>query len=592
MIRELTNHWFRALTIVAIALWLLAAAGCSPESAAYKAGRKAELRKDYDTAVIDYQQALKYQPENPKYLIASKQARTKAGNFHLRQGMEFLGEGRVDEASGEFQRASKIDPSSEVAKQQLTRVLAQQAQAKASREKVLQQALKPPEAPPPASGVQLKPLPQEPIAHFHLSADSRRVFEALGKFADLNVVFNYDFQPRPLTLDLTNVKLEDALQAAAYEAHVFWKPISSNTLLIVPDSPTARREYEQDVVKTFHLSNPLAPADRTQISTALRQVLGLQHIIDNPSSNSIIIRDTPERVAAAGDIIRSLDLGKAEVLVDVQIIEADRNRMTQLGLVPATNLSLIPNPNITTTTSSSGGSTTSTSGVLAFGTNPLRWTDFALVLPSAQANALLSDATTRVLENPEVRSVDGGTAKLKIGSRIPYATGSFLPSFTGTTGSTGGGLGLLASTQFQYQDIGVNMEITPHLTANGEVALHAKVEILTQQGQETLGGGLSEPIFGQRSVEHDIQLEEGEASLLGGLIDRELSNTVGGIPGLGDIPVVKYLFSQTQRNTIDNEVMIMLTPHVVRLPETAPQTAATVSGESGPGAIPNLGGAP
>jgi general secretion pathway protein D len=591
LIPELTRYWARALAIAGAVVWILSAVGCAPDSAAYREGRKAEVRKDYDTAVIDYQQALKYQPENPKYLIASKLARTKAGNFHYAQGMQLLGEGRTDEAAGEFQRASKIDPSNQAARQQLTRVLAQQAQAKASREKALQQALKPPEAPPTTSGIQLKPLPQEPIAHFHLSADSRRVFEALGKFADLNVVFNYDFQPRPLTLDLTNVKLEDALQAAAYEAHVFWKPISSNTLLIIPDSPTSRREYEQDVVKTYHLSNPLAPADRTQISTALRQVLGLQHIIDNPSSNSIIIRDTPERVAAAGDIIRSLDLGKAEVLIDVEIIEADRNRMTQLGVIPATNLSLVPNPATTTSSSSSGGTTTSTPGI-----QPLNAVfssaNYAIVLPSAQANAILSDATTRVLENPEVRSVDGGTAKLKIGSRIPYATGSFLPSFTGTTGSTGGGLGLLASTQFQYQDIGVNMEITPHLTATGEVAMHAKIEILTQQGSETLGGGLSEPIFGQRSVEHDIQLEEGESSLLGGLIDRELNNTVGGLPGLGDLPVLKYLFSQTQRNTLDNEVMIMLTPHVVRLPETAPETSAAVSAETAAGVVPNLGGVP
>jgi general secretion pathway protein D len=265
--------------------------------------------------------------------------------------------------------------------------------------------------------------------------------------------------------------------------------------------------------------------------------------------------------------------------------------MTQLGVIPATNLSLVPNPATTTSSSSSGGTTTSTPGV-----QPLSATfsaaSYALVLPSATANALLSDASTRVLENPEVRSVDGGTAKLKIGSRIPYATGSFLPSFTGSTGSTGGGLGLLASTQFQYQDIGVNMEITPHLTATGEVALHAKVEILTQQGQETLGGGLAEPVFGQRSIEHDIQLQEGEASLLGGLIDRELDTTVGGIPGLGDIPILKYLFSETSKTTLDNEVIIMLTPHIVRLPEKAPETSAAISGESGPGAIPNLGGAP
>ncbi|HEY6293858.1 MAG TPA: secretin N-terminal domain-containing protein [Terriglobia bacterium] len=585
-------RWGRALAAAGGAVWVLSTVGCNPAAETYREGRKAELRKDYDTAIIDYEKALQQSPENPRYIISIKLARTKSGTFHLNRGLELLAEGRTDEAVGELQTAARIDPSNERAKQELTRVLAQQAAAKASREKALQQALKPPEQPAAPTGVQLKPLPTEPITHFHLTADSKRVFEALGKFADLNVVFNFDFQPKPMSLDLTNVKLEDMLQAAAYEAHVFWKPISSNTILIIPDSPTNRREYEQDEVQTFHLSNPLAPADRTQISTALRQVLGLQHIIDNPSSNSIIVRDTPDRVAAAGQIIKSLDLGKAEILIDVTILEADRNRMTTLGVIPVTNLNIVPNPNTITITGPNGSTTTTTPGFTPLGGTHLPFlnpADFALALPSATATALLSDATTKVLENPQVRATDGATAKLKIGSKIPYATGSFLPSFTGSTGTTTGGVGLLASTQFQYQDIGVNLEITPHLTAVGEIALHAKVEILTQAGTESLGGGLSQPIFGQRSIEHDIELQEGEVSLLGGLIDRETTNTVGGLPGLGDIPVVKYLFSETTRNVTDNEILIMLNPHVIRLPEVAPQTAATVSGGAGPAVGPNLG---
>ena len=591
MISPSRKRWSRALTAAMAGAWVLSTVACDPSVQSYREGRKAEQRKDYDNAIIDYEKALQKSPENPRYLISIKGARTKSGMAHMRHGLELATEGRMDEAAGELQAAVKIDPSNERAKQELTKVLAQQVAAKSAREKAIQQALKPPEQPPAPSGPQLKPLPTEPITHFHLSADSKRVFEALAKFGDLNVVFNYDFQPKPMTLDLTNVKLEDMLQAAAYEAHVFWKPISSNTILIVPDSPTNRREYEQDVVKTFHLSNPLAPADRTQISTALRQVLGLQHIIDNPSSNSIIIRDTPDRVAAAEQIIKNLDLGKSEILIDVSIIEADRNRMVTLGVLPPTNLSIVPNPNALTITLPNGSTVTTTPGYAPLGgLHPfLSPADFALALPSATATALLNDATTRVLENPQVRATDGATAKLKMGQKVPYATGSFLPSFTGTTGgTTTGGVGLLASTQFQYQDIGVNLEITPHLTATGEIALHAKIEILTQAGEANLGGGLSQPIFGQRSIEHDIELQEGEVSLLGGLIDRETTNTVTGLPGLGDTPILKYLFSQTEHNTIDNEILIMLNPHVIRLPDVAPQTAAAVSGEAGPGVGPNL----
>ena len=558
------------------AVLALAALACSPGSVAFREGRQAELRKDYDTAIIHYERALQYEPENSRYLIRDKMARTHSGIFHVNQGLRLLSEGRTEEASGEFHRAVSVDPSNEIAKQQLTKVLTEQAAAKAARDKALKEAMAPPPSPPLQAGIQLKPLPSEPLAHFRISGDSRKVFEALGQLADVNVVFNYDFQPRPVSLDLTRVKLEDALQAAAYESHVFWKPISSNTILIIPDSPTNRREYEDEVLRTYHLSNPLAAADRTQISTALKQVLGLQRIIDNPGSNSIIVRDTPDKVTAAEDVIKSLDLGKGEVLIDITILEADRNRMVTLGVIPSTNLSLVPTSTVTATTAT---------GTVTAGTFPLNQPfvfgeQYSLVLPTAQAQAVLSDATTRVLENPEVRATDGQVAKLKIGQRIPYATGSFLPSFTGTTG-TGNNQGLLASTQFQYQDIGVNLEITPHLTASGEVSLHAKVEVSTNAGSLTIGG-LAEPIFGQRIVEHDIQLKEGEVSLLGGLIDKEYQNNVNGLPFLGDIPLLKYLFSTTARTVTDNEVLIMLNPHVIRLPELAAEKASSVSAGGGP----------
>jgi general secretion pathway protein D len=571
---------------------LLLFTACNPANEAYREGRKAEARKDYDSAVIYFGKALQEQPENSQYLLHERLARQSASSFHYEKGRRLMAEKRFSEAAAEFQRAVGVDPTNQAAAEELAKVVAMEAAVKAEREKAIQKAMKQQEEIATPNVVKLKTFPQEPLAHFRLTADSRKVFETLGKLAELNVAFSHDFQPRPLSLDLTNVRLEDALHIAALSANVFWKVVTPNTILIIPDSPANRREYEEEVLRTFHLANPLAPADRTAISTALKQVLGLQKVIDNPESNSIIIRDTPERVAAAEELIHSLDLAKGEVLVEVSIMEASVDRVRNLGLAPVSPqppaiAALVFQPpaapvseGVTAATSNVGlPLTSSSSGSLQ------------LVLPSVVADALLSDARAHVLQQPQVRATDGQTAKLKIGQRIPYATGSFLPSFGGTvsTGTTTGSAttGLLASTQFQYQDIGVNLDITPHITATGEVGLHAVLEILNQAGTSTIGG-LSEPIFGQRKVEQDIRLREGESTVLGGLIEHDDSKAISGLPFLADIPGARYFFSTEEKTQMETEILIMLTPHIVRLPEVREAASNTpVAKEAfGPGPRP------
>jgi len=550
---------------------LLVCLACGGGSTVFREGRKAEARKDWDTALIKYEKALQAEPENAEYLIHEKLARTQGALFHLKQGRRLLAGGRADEAAGEFQRAVSIDPTNEAAAQELGKLIARQAAAKRVREEALQQALKAREEAAATSGVQLKPWPTEPLAHFRISADSRRVYETLGKLADLNVAFTSDFQPRPVAVDLTNVKIEDALRVVSYQTKTFWRAVTPNIILIVPDTPTNRRDYEEEVLKTIYLSSPLAPADRAAITTALKQVLGLQRIVDNPDSNAIIIRDTPAKVAAAEKMIRDLDQNKAEILVDVTVVEADRSRVRDLGLTLAT-------------ISTSGSVTAGLQSVLAFlpsatatsvNLGELTYRDYALVLPSAAANAVLNDSRSHILQNPQVRVTDGQTAKLRIGSRIPYATGSFLPSMGGVTTGTGGTLGLLASTQFQYQDVGVNLDLTPRLLPNGEVNLHASIEI-SSLGADRSVGGFSQPTFNQRKIEHDIRLKEGEVNLLGGLIETKETQTVSGLPGLSQIPILGYLFSSQHRERIETEVLVMLTPQVIRLPERAAESGKEV----------------
>jgi general secretion pathway protein D len=570
---------------------LLVGMSCGGGSTAFKEGRRAEARKDWDTALVKYEKALQSEPENASYLLHERNVRTHAADFHVRQGRKLLASGRLDDAAGEFQKAASIDPTNQAASQELARVLAQQAATKKTREETLQEALKAREQTTSVTGgvVKLKPLPPEPLTLFRLSADSRKVYEALGKLAGLNVAFTSDFQPKPVSLDLTSVKIEDALRILAFQTKTFWRPLTTNTILVIPDNPTNRRDYDEEVLKTIYISNPLAPADRTAITTALKQVLGLQRIVDNPDSNAIIVRDTPAKVAAAERMIRDLDRGKAEILLDVAVVEADRSRVRDLGLTTVAT-SPLSSPNIAgigfnPRSAITSGDTT----IAAIPLNKLgkiSTADFSISVPGAVANALLSDSHTHVLQNPQVRVTDGLTAKLRIGTRIPYATGSFLPSLGGTTSTTSGNYGLLASTQFQYQDVGVNLDITPRLMASGEVALHATIEISSLAGTITIGG-FSQPTFGQRKIEHDIRLKEGEVNLLGGLIQTSDTVTVSGLPGLSQIPLLRYLFSAEHHDQTDTEVLVMLTPRVIRLPELGMGSGeVAVTGGGAPGSAP------
>ncbi len=549
---------------------LLACTACAPGNVYFRNGRKAELRKDWDTALINYEKAAQSEPANAEYQLMKSHARMEASQFHLDQGKRLLKQQRVSEALGEFEKAVSIDPSNQAAIQERDRLLSQEVAVKEQREKGLKAAIKASERQPVSATPELKPFPKEPLTHFRISADSKRVYETLCKLAGLNVAFTSDFQAQPVSLDLNNVTIENALHILSLQTHTFWKVVTSNTILVVPDNPSNRRDYQTEVTRTVYLDNSLKPADRTAITTALKQILAIQKIIDNPSANAIIIRDTPEKVKQAVALIHDLDRGKAEIMIDVTVLEADADRVRELGLTPAT---------------------VSSSGSVAYGLqggaiyNPLSQStlgghfgvnSYGLVLPSAIANAILNDSTTHIMQNPEVRVTDGDTATLRIGSRVPYATGSFgLPTAaTGMTSQTGSGYGLVTNTQFQFQDVGVNVDLTPHLLPDGEIAIHAKIEISSVQPSVSIAG-VNEPTFGQRQIEHDIRLEEGETSVLGGLLQTTDTSTVSGIPGLASIPGLKYLFSDTKHEKVQTDVLIMLTPRVIRLPGSSVETAAT-----------------
>ena len=358
--------------------------------------------------------------------------------------------------------------------------------------------------------------------------------------------------------------LEQALDIVSLQSKSFWRPVTENIIFVIPDQPQKRRDYEEQVIRTFYLSNTVQPQDLTEIVTGLRQLLDLKRIQQLNSQNAIIVRDTPDKLLLASKMINDIDKAKPEVVVQVEVLQARTDRLRDLGVLPGQQASVAFTPNGTTTTT---GSTTTPSTSLPLNElKHLSTKDYSVTLPGATANAVLTDTFTKIIQNPEIRSVDGQPAKLRVGDRVPVATGSFQAGVG--VGSTGGAgfVNPLVNTQFTYLDVGVNVDITPRVHPNHEVSLKIKVEVSSVTGTSTIGG-IQQPIISQRTLDHEIRLKEGEANVLGGLFERTDTKTLNGWPGLAKIPFLRYLFSEDKTDHQENEVLIVLIPRIVRMPE-------------------------
>src|ERR1700731_1855026 len=502
----------------------LLAAGCPKHGKTeYSQGRKAEEVSDYDGALTYYQQALKADPNNANLKIKVNQLRFEASNFHLKQGLELRKKGDLQAALAEFQRAGVIDPSSPVAEQELRRTAAMISDKNRDADAATEVPPDPNAQPLASMPPEIKPLSRAPI-NLKMSNDAKLVFDTVAKLAGLTVIYDPDFPARRIPVDLNNVTLEQALDIVSLESKAFVKPVTENIVFVIPDQPQKRRDYEEQVIKTFYLSNTTQPQDLTEIVTGLRQLLDLKRIQQLNSQNAIIVRDTPDKLLLAEKIIHDIAKAKPEVVVQVEALEARVDKARNLGIAPGqtASIAVVPPGTTTTTTNNTNNGTNTTSNnnsITLQSLGHLTGADYAVTLPSFTANALLNDSTTKIIQNPEIRSVDGQPAKLRIGDRVPVATGSFQAGVG--VGSTGGAgfVNPLVNTQFQYIDVGVNVDITPRGHPNHEVSMKLQLEVSSVTGQSNIGG-IQQPIISQRKIEHDIRLKEGEASVLGGLIQR------------------------------------------------------------------------
>ncbi len=411
---------------------------------------------------------------------------------------------------------------------------------------------------------EIKPLSHAPI-NLKMSNDAKIVFDTIAKLAGLTVIYDPDFPARRITTELNNVTLEQALDIVSLESKAFWKPVTENIIFIIPDQPQKRRDYEEQVVKTFYMANTVQPQDLTEIVTGLRQLLDLKRIHQLNSQNAIIVRDTPDKLLLAEKMIADIDKAKPEVVVQVEVLQARTDRLRDLGILPIQSASVTINPNATTSTTTTGSTTTGTTSNQTVTLNQLRHlngSDYSVTLPSITANAVLTDTYTKIIQNPEIRSIDGQPAKLRVGDKVPVATGSFQAGVG--VGATG--VNPLVNTQFQYLEVGVNVDITPRVHPNHEVSMKVIIEVSSVTGTSTIGG-IQQPIISQRKIEHDIRLKEGEVNVLGGLFEKTDTRTLNGWPGLAKIPFLRYFFSDDKIDHQENEVLIVLTPRIVRIPE-------------------------
>jgi general secretion pathway protein D len=553
------RRWRSLLLTVGVGLL---AAGCPKGKTDFDQGKKAETLQDYDAALAYYQKALKAEPYNANYKIRLNQIRFEASELHVKQGLELRKKGDLQGAAFEFQRALTIDPASPVAEQELRKTVEMIAEKNRAADAAA--------APPADSGEpmlaamppEITPLSRAPI-NLKMSNDAKIVFDTVGKLAGLTVIYDPDFPARRIPVDLNNVTIEQALEIVSMESKAVWKPMTENIIFVFPDQPQKRRDYEEQVVKTFYLSNTVQPQDLTEIVTGLRQLLDLKRIQQLNSQNAIIVRDTPDKLLLAGKMIGDIDKAKPEVVVQVEVLEARMDRLRDLGILPGQTASISINPNAATSTPTTPATTNNTT------LNTLRHLNggsYAVTLPSLTANAVLTDTETRIIQSPEVRSVDGQAAKLRIGDRIPVATGSFQAGVG--VGSTGGAgfVNPLVNTQFTYLDVGVNIDLTPRVHPNRDVSLKLKVEVSSHTGDQTIGG-ITQPIISQRVIEDDIRLKEGEVNVLGGLRQRTDTKALNGWPGLAKLPLLHYLFSDTKTDAQEDEVLIVLTPRIVRMPD-------------------------
>jgi general secretion pathway protein D len=530
----------------ALVVCLAAVNGCATGAGqGLRAGERAETARNYDLAVVEYTKALRANPDDDNARLALERAKLRASQEHAFRARTLAGAERYEEALGEYQIASELNPSDALVdealrdvRQKLRTKIAVTRNGKTELESLIERSRA---LPPP--GLDLPADAKLPDSLVFSSASSRNVFRSIAQFAGLNVVFDPGFRDEIINADLRKMTLADALTSVTASTRTFYRVSAQRTITIIPDTPAKRREYEESVVQTLYLSN----ADMKEVIDLLRIVVDVRQITGMTAINAVSLQDSPEHIAAAARLIAAIDKARPEVVIDVELLEVDRTRLREFGLQIASPGSQ----------GISGAIDVNREGMTLEDLSNLTRADvFVTGVPGIYYRLLKSDSNTRILANPQLRTSEGIAAQAKFGEEVPVPVTVFAPIATG-------GINQQPITSFNYRNIGVNIDITPRTHHDDEVSLTLRIELSSISGSGS-GATAGLPTFASRQITSTIRLKDGQTNMLAGLIRDEERTVLDGVPGLSDLPFVGRLFARNRKESIQTDIILTLTPHIVR----------------------------
>jgi general secretion pathway protein D len=570
-------------------------AGCATETSLQR-GEELTAAAQWEDAVQFYLGVVSREPRNIEARMALFRAMNEASNAAFKQGQELEKADRTVDAANAYRRALRYFPENRGAQEGLDRLgrngeakgrlarardLMQKAdwegaqtevaaalilnpfdpQAKALQREIglRLQAEKPPAKPEKEQVAELFSL--KPVTLRFRDTDIKEVLEVLARTAGVNIFTDETLPAKRVTIFLKDLPLREAFNMILVSNRLFAKQVAENTLIVIPDNPGKRQQYDELVVQTFYLND----ADAKVTVNLLRTILNTRQIFVNEKLNALVVRETPEKIDLAKKLLEANDRTPAEVEVDLEVLQVDRQSLENIGidLDPRTyKVSVVP------------------PAALPLGGPQLfkQFVDNALLNtsglnPSLVLNLVKNDANTKTLANPTVRILDRQKARLLIGTRFPFLISS-LSSVPGVAGASGTGTtapttptGAVTTTQtnVEYRDVGLKLTLTPTIHLNGEVTMELSFEIssLGAALSSTAGAQLTPPV-NTRNIDTFIQAKNGETRLLGGLLQDTYTNSNSKIPFLSDLPVLGRLFTNPTEQFNRTDVLISLTPRLVK----------------------------
>ena len=553
MTQQHARTFLRLVALVAVAAIV---AGCAA-GRAFGRGDAAARGGDWDTAVEYYRSAVQEDPGRVDYQIALERAMINASVQHLDQARLLEARGQLEDALREYRRASVYDPSNrQIAGQavEMERRIRDMAEAARPQPTIQQLQQGVPQSPEPL----LNPASNDPIDVVFNNASLRDILNSLGTSAGINVTFERDYQDRSYTVEMRGVTFEQALDQIFTGNLLFYKAINERTILVIPDNAQKRALYSEQVIRTFFVSH----ADATEVAQILNGVIRIPalavapQIVANKTNNTITVRATANIVAIIERVIEQKDNPKAEVVIDVQILEVNRARAKQFGIdLSSFQIDGVFSPE-SDPRADADASTLFNFNTITRGVSPV---DFYLSVPSAIVRFLESDSETRLIAKPQLRGAEGQEITLNLGDQIPIPSTVFTPIAQG-------GANFNPLTSFNYRDVGVNLQVTPRVTYDGDIILDLVVENSTR-GQDVNIAGQNLPSFGSRRVQTVLRLRDGESNLLAGLLREDERRSLRGIPGLLRIPFLRNLLAANDNTISQTDIVMLITPRIVRTQE-------------------------